>query len=188
MNGEVVPLDGQVNSMWKKWAAEDAALRVKNVRVVANEIKVEWPSAHRCTDADIAQAEISQLEWNYSVPNTVKVTVSDGLITIEGTVEAQYQKNEAERALRSLKGVRRILNEIMVKPKVNVSVVGNNIVHAFARSAVVDAKNIQVETSDGTVTLRGHVRTWAERAEAERTAWSAPGVTNVDDLLTISLA
>ena len=186
VNGEVVQLDGTVNSLWEKWAAEDAALRVRNVKAVANELKVAWPSSENCADTDIAKAAVSQLEWNYSVPNNVKVKVSNGWITLEGTVEAQYQRNEAERALRSLRGAKGILNEITVKPKVSVSVVKANISDAFKRSAAIDASHIQVESTDGKVTLRGHVRTYAERAEAQRTAWSAPGVTNVDDLLTIS--
>lgn len=187
VNGEVVQLDGSVNSLWEKWAAEDAAMRVKNVKAVANELKIAWPSSENCADTDIAKAAISHLEWNYSVPNSVKVKVSNGWISLEGTVEAQYQRNEAERALRSLKGVKGILNEITVKPKVSVAVVKTSISDAFKRSAAIEASNIQVEISTtGKVTLRGHVRNWAERAEAQRTAWSAPGVTNVDDMLTIS--
>ena len=188
VNDEVVQLDGTVNSLWEKWAAEDAALRVRNVKAVANELKVAWPSSENCADTDIAKAAVSHLEWNYSVPNTVKVKVSNGWITLEGTVDAQYQRSEAERALRSLRGAKGILNEITVKPKVSVSVVKANISDAFKRSAAIDASHIQVESTDGKVTLRGHVRTYAERAEAQRTAWSAPGVTNVDDLLTISWA
>jgi osmotically-inducible protein OsmY len=185
VNGEVIQLDGQVGSLFQKWAAESAALRVNNVKAVANEIKVEFGSSDGRSDADIAQAALSQLEWNYAVPDTVKVTVSNGWVTFEGTVVARYQSEEAERVLRSLKGVKGIVNEVTVSPKVNVSVVQKNIVHAFARSAVVDAKNIQVETSDGTVTLRGHVRSWGERQEAQRTAWAAPGVRHVENTLTV---
>jgi osmotically-inducible protein OsmY len=186
VHGDVVQLNGQVNSLWEKWAAEDAALRVKNVKAVANEIKVAWPAAENCPDGDVAQAAVHQLEWNRSIPDNIKVKVSNGWITIEGTVEAQYQKSETERALRCLKGVKGIDNEIMVKPKVSGSVVKTSISDAFKRSAAIDASHIDVETSEGRVILRGHVRTWAERAEAERTAWCAPGVTNVDDLLTIA--
>jgi osmotically-inducible protein OsmY len=186
VNGEVVELTGKVNGLWEKWAAENAALRVKNVKAVANEITVEGPFPDNCADTDIAKAAISHLEWNYSVPDTVKVTVSNGWITLEGTVEAQYEKTEAERALRSLSGVKGILNQINVKPQVSVSVVATNISDAFKRSAALDASHIHVEASAGSVTLRGNVRTWAERSEAERTAWCAPGVTSVDDLLVVN--
>ena len=187
VKGEVVQFDGHVNSLYEKWAAENAALRVNHVRAVANDIKVELPSSDERTDADIAQAAISQLEWNQNVPDTVKVLVSNGWVTFEGTVEAQYQKDEAERVLRSLKGVKGIVvNEITVKPKVNVTLVKNNIVDAFKRSAVIDANNIQVESRDGVVTLRGKVNSWAERQEARATVWAAPGVTHFEDLLTVA--
>ncbi len=185
VNGEVVQLDGRVNSLWEKWAAEGAALRVKNVKAVANEIEVEWPSTNQCSDEDIAQAAINHLEWNASVPETVKVMVCNGWITLSGSVGAHYQRCEAERALLSMNGIKGIMNEIEIEPKVSVNGVEISISEAFVRSAAIDASHIRVETNEGNVTLRGHVSTRADRAEAERTAWSAPGVTNVDDLLTI---
>ena len=186
VKGEVVQLDGHVNSLYEKWAAESAALRVNNVRAVANEIKVEVLDSDKRSDADIAEAAMTQLEWNYSIPDTVKVKVSNGWVTFEGTVGAPYQKDEAERVLHALKGVKGIINEITVTPRVNVGVVKTEIADAFTRNAVIDFKNIQVEASNGMVTLRGQVRSWAERVEARRTAAAAPGVTYVEDLLTVS--
>ncbi|MEO8207355.1 MAG: BON domain-containing protein [Chthoniobacterales bacterium] len=183
--GEVVQLDGSVNSLYEKWAAERAALRVNNVRAVANEIRVDLPDTNERSDTAIAQSAISQLEWNNTVPNTVKVHVSNGWITFEGTVISQYQKNEAENILRSLKGVKGIVNDIVVTPRVNVNVVKDSIIEAFERSAAIDAKKIQVETLDGVVTLRGEVRNWSEVEEARHTAWAAPGVTGVKEHLTI---
>jgi osmotically-inducible protein OsmY len=173
---EVVQLNGHVNSL----------LRVYNVKAVANEIKVEVLDSDKRSDADIARAAITHLEWNYTIPPTVKVKVSNGWVTFEGTVEKQYQKNEAERILHSLKGVKGLVNEITITPKVDVDVVKERIVDAFTRNAVIDGKNIQIESFNGMVTLRGHVRSWAERIEARRTASAAPGVTSVADLLTFS--
>jgi osmotically-inducible protein OsmY len=185
VKNEVVQLDGHVHSLFEKWAAENAALRVTNVKAVANEIKVEVLDSDKRSDADIAEAAITQLEWNYTIPNTVKVKVSNGWVTFEGTVNAPYQKDEAARVLHALKGVKGIVNEITVKPLVNVTVVMNEIMNAFTRSAAIDAKHMQIENSNGVITLRGRVRSWAERVEARRTASAAPGVTSVVDLLTI---
>ena len=183
---EVVQLDGHVHSLFEKWAAETAALRVNNVKAVANEIKVEVLDSDKRSDADIAEAAVTQLEWNCAIPDTVKIKVSNGWVTFEGSVGAPYQKYEAERVLHALKGVKGTVNEITVTPKVNVGVVKTEITDAFTRSAAIDSKNIQVEASNGMVTLRGQVRSWAERTEARRTAAAAPGVTYVEDLLTVS--
>jgi osmotically-inducible protein OsmY len=133
-----------------------------------------------------ARAALNHLEWNVLVPNTVKVQVTDGWLTLKGVVKWQYQKEEAERAVRSLMGVKTVVNEITVKPSVSAVGVKSKIEDAFKRSAEIDAGHIKVEASGGTVTLRGHVRAWVEREEAERVAWAAPGVTNVQDLITIS--
>jgi osmotically-inducible protein OsmY len=182
----VVELDGQVDSYYDKWAAERAAMRVSDVKAVAGEIKVKLPSSVIRTDEEIAHTAMSHLQWNFLVPNTVKVQVTDGNVTLKGTAEWQFQKNEAERAIRSLKGVKWVFNEIAVKPKVNAVDVKLKIENALKRNAATDANHIIVETSGDKVTLRGHVRSWAERDEAEYAAWAAPGVTKVEDLITIN--
>ena len=182
----VVQLDGHVDSYFEKWAAERAAMRVSNAKAVASEIKVELPTSEVRTDEDIARTAVNHLEWNYSVPNTVKVQVTDGYLTLKGTTEWQFQREEAERAVRPLKGVKWVSNEIKVIPRVNPVDVKIKIENALKRNAEVDAKHITVETSDGNVTLRGYVRSWSEREEAEYAAWAAPGVTKVDDLIVIS--
>ena len=164
----VVQLDGHVDSYFEKWAAESAVMRVTNAKAVASEIKVELPSSAIRSDEDIARIAMNHLEWNYSVPDTVKVQVTDGCITLKGTTEWQYQKEEVERALRPLKGVKRVIND-----------------NALKRNAETDAKHITVETSHGKVTLRGTVSSWSERGEAAHAAWAAPGVTEVEDLITI---
>jgi VCBS repeat-containing protein len=161
-------------------------MRVSNAKAVASEIKVELPSSATRTDEDIARTAMNHLEWNSSVPNTVKVQVTEGCVMLKGTTEWQYQREEAERAVRALKGVKWVSNEITVTPKLRAVDVKVKIENALKRNAETDAKHITVETSDGNVTLRGHVSSWSEREEAEHAAWAAPGVTKVDDLILIS--
>lgn len=183
---EVVQLDGQVNSFFEKWAAEEAALRVSSVQAVANEIQVNVKPSDKRSDADIAQAAIDHLGWSFTVPSSVKSSVSNGCITVQGTVTAHYQKVEAERILRSLKGVNGFVNDIVVRPKLDSVVVKDNIIKAFHRSADIDAKNIHVEVSGSQVTLKGHVRSWLEREQARLAVWGDPGVSNCVDLMTYS--
>jgi len=181
----VVELDGHVGSYYEKWAAERAALRVSSVKALASEIKVALsPSAAR-TDEDIARVAKNHLDWDYSVPDTVKVQVTDGWVTLKGTAEWRYQKDEAERVVRPLVGVKGVYNEIAVTPKVSAIDVKVKIENALKRSAETDAEHIKVDTADGKVTLKGTVSSWAEREEAERAAWAAPGVTKVEDLITV---
>ena len=181
----VVELDGQVGSYYEKWAAERAALRVSSVKALASEIKVELaPSATR-TDEDIARVAKNHLDWDYLVPDTVKVQVTDGWVTLKGVAEWRFQKDEAERVVRPLVGVKGVYNEISVTPKVSAIDVKVKIENALKRSAETDAEHIKVDTSDGKVTLKGTVSSWAEREEAERAAWAAPGVTKVEDLITV---
>lgn len=181
----VVQLDGHVNGYAEKWGAEHAAMRVAEVKAVASEIKVELPSSDIRTDADIARAALNVLEWNLMVPKTVKVQVTDGWLTLQGAVQWRYQKEEAERAVRSLAGVKIVVNEITVTPSVSAVGVKSKIEDAFKRSAEIDAGHIKVEATGSTVTLRGKVRSRAARDEAERVAWAAPGVNNVNDQITI---
>jgi len=181
----VVELNGHVGSYYEKWAAERAALRVAGVKAVASEIKVDLYASTTRTDEDIARAAKNHLEWNYYVPDTVKVQVTDGWVTLMGTAEWQYEREEAEREVRPLIGVKGVLNEITVTPTASAIDVKANIENALKRNAETDAAHISVETSDGQVTLQGTVSSWAERAEAERAAWSAPGVKKVEDQITV---
>ncbi len=182
----VVELDGHVDSYFEKWAAERATMRVANTRALASEIQVELPQSEVRSDEEMARTAVMHLEWNFSVPNTVKVQVSNGWVTLRGTTEWQYQKEEAENAIRPLKGVKWVTNEIAVAPVVTAVNVKMQIENALQRNAQTDSDQIAVETMEGKVTLRGHVRSWSARAEAEHAAWAAPGVTNVVDLITIN--
>jgi osmotically-inducible protein OsmY len=181
----VVTLTGFVPSYWEKSEAEKAAKRVYGVRAVANDIEVK-PSSTR-TDPEIARDAIHELESHVSIPSDrIKVTVKHGLVTLEGTVDWQYQKSLAESAVRRLKGVIGIINDIEVKSSVSPSEVKSKIEDALRRSAEVDARRITVEVDGSTIRLRGSVRSWADRSEAERAAWSAPGVAKVENYVVVA--
>ena len=167
----IITLNGTVKSFPQKWAAERAAQRVAGVKAVSDEMVVNLPGDNQHSDTDIARAAVNSLEWNASLPrNGVKVLVKSGFVTLSGEVEFYYQKNEAQRAVRNLMGVKGVYNEIGVKPMVLVRNVKGQIEKALERAAEVDAQQISVETHDRRVILRGNVSTWAEREEAERAA------------------
>jgi osmotically-inducible protein OsmY len=183
----IVTLSGKVNSYAEKWSAVRAAERVGRVRAVVDEITVELPSKYQRTDEDIAHAVLNTLKWDVLVPEErIKIHVENGWIILKGTVDYKHQQIAVENAIRNLAGVKRITNHIKVAPVTTPSEVKTKIENAMRRAAEVDVQKIHVDVRGAKVILRGKVRSWAERNEAERAAWSAPGVTEVDDGLLIA--
>lgn len=182
----VVTLTGFVPSFAERYEAEVAAERVIGVKAVACELQVNLPSTAIKSDTDIAHKAIGSMEWDVMVPDDkIKLRVIDGWITLDGEVTWQFEKDAAFRAVRYLSGVRGVTNLIRVKARASKFEVSRAIKDALRRSAELDAEKVTVAATDGVVTLKGKVRSWAERQDAERAAWSAPGVTKVVDELLI---
>jgi osmotically-inducible protein OsmY len=185
----IVTLSGYVDSFLRKWAAEEAAHRVHGVRAVANDIEVKLPGMSERTDADIAAAVTRALEWDACVDiDKFDVTVSNGWVTLKGEVEWGFQRADAERVARRIIGVRGVSNLISVRPRQKPSPdeMKQNIEDALVRSAEMDARRVAVDVVGDKVILSGTVRSWAERKEAERAAWSAPGVASVENRIAVS--
>ncbi|WP_406696351.1 BON domain-containing protein [Singulisphaera sp. Ch08] len=183
----VITCTGHVSSYAEKYAAERTANRVHDVRAVANELDVKLSGSSKRTVVDIAPAVVQALKSNLTVPaDKIKVTDSDGWVRLEGEVERNYQRVAAENAVQSLPGVIGVSNLITVKPLVSPTEIKSKIKEALKRSAEMDARRITVKVEGGKVILRGTVRSWAEKEEAAREAWFAPGIHTVEYLITAS--
>lgn len=184
----IVTLSGTVKSLPQKWAAEKAAQRVAGVKAITDEIVVKLPGDSELSDTEVARAAVNALDWNASVPRgRVRVVVSHGWITIEGSVEFHYERVAAEYAVRGITGAKGVTNLISVTPPhASPKDIKHRIEQAFERSAELDAQTIAVEAKEGRIVLRGMVKTWAEREQAELAAWAAPGVSQVQNELLIN--
>ncbi|MDM0078609.1 BON domain-containing protein [Variovorax sp. J2P1-59] len=182
----VVTLSGHPTSHAEKHAIERAVQRVKGVKALAVEMSVRIPAGGERTDADIAAAAENALEWNVLVPDdAVHPMVEDGWVTLNGRVEWDYQRRAAEVAVRNLLGVKGVTDLVEVKARFTPADVERKITEALQRQADRDARHIQVLVNGGQVTLRGTVKSWAERRAAQGAAWSAPGVANVVNNLLV---
>jgi osmotically-inducible protein OsmY len=186
VSGSVVSLSGVAGRLSEKYAAERAARRVKGVAAVANDIQVRFPGGVP-TDPQIARAAATALEC--SMPEAcahIQPMVHQGRVTLLGSVQWHYQRELAERLMHGLTGVVSVRNSIRIEPRASVEHdIKGRIEAAFRRLAELDASHIAVDTAGSEVTLRGEVRSWAERDQAQTTAWSAPGITHVNNELTV---
>jgi osmotically-inducible protein OsmY len=189
VKGAVVTLSGSVETFAQKYAAERAVERVTGVRAVAEELHVRPTSTLQPDDTEIAHSAVKALSWNIEVPaDKITVKVEGGWVTLKGEVHWNFQRLAAERAVRYLAGVKGLLNLVEVKPAASPTAVKSNIEAALKRNAELDAKRITVDAAGSKVTLKGNVRSWAERVDAENAAWAAPGVEEVDDRLVVNSA
>jgi osmotically-inducible protein OsmY len=182
----IVTLTGFVHSYPEKFRAEAAVKRVAGVVAVANDIEIRLPARDTVSDPEIAREAMDALKRALPVVwGNIRPVVRDGRVRLEGTVEWHYQREAAEDAVRAGRGVISVRNSIRIQPQVEAGAIKRQIEEAFRRNALVDAGQVAIETHGGEVTLRGEVRSWAEHDQAQRTAWSAPGVTNVRNEIRI---
>lgn len=184
----IVTLSGQVDTYSKKLIAENAAKKISGVKAIAEDIQIGVSPAYNKTDAEIAEAVLNALKWHTAVQEEkIKVKVEDGYVRLEGEVEWNFQRKNAAAAIENLPGVRSVINLITVKPKITASDIQDKINEAFKRSATIDAGKITAEVIGSKAILRGKVRSFAEKEDAENAAWFAPGITAVESKIEIEV-
>lgn len=182
----IATLSGIVDSYAKKFSAERAVKKVAGVKAFAGDIQIGVSPAFRKTDVEIAEAVYDALKWHSAVPEEkVKIKVEDGIVTLDGELEWEYQKINARTAIQNLTGVRSVTNLITVKPKLQPFELEQKIAAAFQRNAAIDAAKVNVSTIGSKVILTGKVRSFAESEDAEDVAWAAPGVNHVENKLDV---
>jgi len=182
----VVTLNGVVDNYTKKVAAEKAVKAVKGVKAVALDIEVKYGTDYKKTDKEIAKACVNALAWDTSVPeDKVAIKVEDGWVYLSGELKWFYQKDAAKKAVENLLGVKGVVNSIQIKQALEPFQIKDRITKAFERSADVNARNVSVTVDGHTVTLRGTVNSIAEKEEAQRAAYFAPGVYEVKNELKV---
>lgn len=182
----IVTLSGFVSSYGDKLAAERAALRVRGVHGLAEEIHVRFPTDPKTSDGEIARRIVDIIAWDTSIPtDAVDVKVEQGWVTLSGKVDWHYQRETARQDAAKIPGVKGVSNAIDVRPRATATDVKERITAAYQRAAAGEASGVEVKVEGGTVKLAGKVKNWRERAVAERAAWSAPGVTRVEDNIIV---
>ncbi len=188
VTGGVVTLTGYAATAYEKYRAEAAVKRVRGVAAVANDLAVRAPLDGVPTDPEIARDAVVALKLELpTVWEDIKVIVNQGHVALEGTLEWHNQRERAEAAVRRLRGVISVRNSISLKPRIAPTEIKHRIEDAFRRSAIVDARKVVVDAQGSEVTLRGEVRSWAERDQAQQTAWAAPGVLTVKNEITVRI-
>jgi Predicted periplasmic or secreted lipoprotein len=185
----VITLSGAVDSYRKKISAERAAQKVSGVKVVACDIEVRVGALGKRTDTEVAEAVRNALRWNSTVNDyKIGVKVDNGWVYLDGTVDWEYEKRYAQQSVEDLVAVRGVTNNIVIQSKpIDTKDIHRKISSAYHRSATIDSSSIKIETDGNKVTLRGKVRSLAERKEAENIAWTAPGVRSVDNQIEIDV-
>jgi len=184
----IVTLSGQVDSISKKLTAEKAAKRVAGVKAVAEDIQVGISPGFLKTDTEIAEAVLNALKWYAAVKEEkIKIKVEEAVVRLEGEVEWEFERSNAKRAVEHLSGVRSVINSITLKPRVTPTDIQEKINAAFHRSATIDSERVMAEINGSKVTLRGTVRSVAEKEDAETAAWNAPGVTTVESWVEVEI-